>query len=605
MEQLSDCSSVQDDTAWLAAWSAAWLRDQRLQRSRSSDVHSQVERPPELQRAASEQITSQAAAGASASTSRRTSSCRSSDESPGKSSAGRSTPQSELQRAGAGYGYNQANCSSLSSQSDLQRACSMDLFRSETQAWEVVKKRAVRQLAEDATPEADAPPDLEEDILERLLQPHGYQLPRDGLDYLGSGSFGTVFKAERTCDRSYVAVKRQLLGASAEEMLPSLREMSILKVLKGAANIVQIQEAFLVQPSSAIAEVWVTLQYFPQSLRMATDSFRSEEMSRQCMYQVLCGLLSLHSADIVHRDLKTANILVDFGSDCPRTLRCSICDFGMSRSIHGFPLERYHASAADDEEDSLPRTVTVKVSTVSARAPEMWGWADTRIMTRRDLKSLDIFALGLMWAELLAGKEVITCTDNVDPSTFRLLEILQKVDRPDKSELSELNYSPQIEEFITNVLSGDFDALRSELLDPKWPRNRKTREAMLNHPVHESIQQWLRRSAFALSGDPLGQQATSRALVLIEQSARFNYRLRSSTEELLADAYFADLHSQRPPRPWAHKEAPCFEDVGAVLRAESERQWRAIEESQLDVLEDSVHEVCGHVRSELTQSKKW
>lgn len=599
------------DSAWLAAWSAAWLQGQKLLRSRSSELPRQVvrqlslqratsDRPrlPALQRAATEQLTNQMAAGATASVSHRTSKSCSSDATPGRSSGGQSTPQSELQRAG--YGYN-----SPSTQSDLQRADSVELVRSETQVWEVVQKCAVRQLAEDATPEADEPPDLEEDILERLLEPHGYQLPRDGLDYLGSGSFGTVFKAERTCDRHYVAVKRQLLGASADAMLPSLREMSILNVLKGAANIVQIQDAFLIQPSTAIAEVWVTLEYFPQSLRLTQESFKSEEMSRQCMYQVLCGLLSLHSAEIVHRDLKSANVLVDFGPDSPRTLRCSICDFGMSRSIHGFPEERHIASDADDEQGALPRTVTVKVSTVSSRAPEMWGWADTTRMTRRDLKSLDIFAFGLMWAELLAGKEVITCADHADPPTFRLLEILQKVDRPDKTEVSELDYDPEIEEFIENVLSGNFDALRSKLLDPRWPRNRSNREAMLNHPTHEGIQQWLRRSAFAVSGDPFGQQATSRALVLIEQAARFNYRLRKTTEELLADAYFADLRSQRPPRPWSHKEAPHFEDVGAVIRAESERQWRALEESQLDVLEDSVREVCGHVRSELTQSKKW
>jgi len=45
---------------------------------------------------------------------------------------------------------------------------------------------------------------------------------------------------------------------------------------------------------------------------------------------MLRGLLYIHSANCLHRDLKPGNILIN--EDC--TVR--ICDFGMARSADGF-----------------------------------------------------------------------------------------------------------------------------------------------------------------------------------------------------------------------------------------------------------------------------
>ena len=45
------------------------------------------------------------------------------------------------------------------------------------------------------------------------------------------------------------------------------------------------------------------------------------------MYNILVGLKFLHSAGVLHRDIKTANILLN--EDCS----IKICDFGLSRTI--------------------------------------------------------------------------------------------------------------------------------------------------------------------------------------------------------------------------------------------------------------------------------
>ena len=45
------------------------------------------------------------------------------------------------------------------------------------------------------------------------------------------------------------------------------------------------------------------------------------------IYNALCSVSFLHEANIMHRDLKSANILIS--SDC----NIKLCDFGLARSI--------------------------------------------------------------------------------------------------------------------------------------------------------------------------------------------------------------------------------------------------------------------------------
>ena len=45
------------------------------------------------------------------------------------------------------------------------------------------------------------------------------------------------------------------------------------------------------------------------------------------LYNSLCALNFLHSANIVHRDLKSANLLIDSDSNV------KICDFGFARAM--------------------------------------------------------------------------------------------------------------------------------------------------------------------------------------------------------------------------------------------------------------------------------
>ncbi len=51
------------------------------------------------------------------------------------------------------------------------------------------------------------------------------------------------------------------------------------------------------------------------------------------IYQILCGLKYIHSANVLHRDLKPGNLLVN--ADC----ELKICDFGLARGFSVDPEE--------------------------------------------------------------------------------------------------------------------------------------------------------------------------------------------------------------------------------------------------------------------------
>jgi len=270
------------------------------------------------------------------------------------------------------------------------------------------------------------------------------------------------------------------------------------------------------------------------------------------------------------------------------------------------------------------------VTTSWWRAPEMWGWADTRQMTKRDLKSLDVFALGLVWAELLAVQTVLQYRESQDPPKFRLLEILQKVDRPTDTDLNELGFSDDVSCFIRCVLSGNLEALRPEMTSPKWPLNIEKREALLEAPCL-SIHAWVRKNAWQIAEDSVSPD-------MIASMSRFSYRERPTVASLVENQVFSDLRAEAPPKvcEMRNQRGRSFDDVREAVRNDQERQrlaanraselrqvaedsddseggaasgaqnvflQRLAAKSAADV-EDSVRSVCARVRKAIKETQR-
>ena len=66
--------------------------------------------------------------------------------------------------------------------------------------------------------------------------------------------------------------------------------------------------AFRPERSNSMRSVFIVMEYKEANLDMVDLSAHN---LKKCFYSILCGLDFLHSSNIVHRDIKPGNILID------------------------------------------------------------------------------------------------------------------------------------------------------------------------------------------------------------------------------------------------------------------------------------------------------
>ncbi|KAM3502609.1 hypothetical protein MY10362_004736 [Beauveria mimosiformis] len=155
---------------------------------------------------------------------------------------------------------------------------------------------------------------------------------------IGQGSFGSVYLALHAVTGELLAVKQVetpsgTLSASdsrKKSMIDALkREIGLLRELRHA-NIVQYLGC-----SSSDNNLNIFLEYVAGgSVQTMLNSYGAlgEPLVRSFVRQILTGLSYLHERDIIHRDIKGANILVDNKG----TIKIS--DFGISKKLEASNL---------------------------------------------------------------------------------------------------------------------------------------------------------------------------------------------------------------------------------------------------------------------------
>jgi len=150
---------------------------------------------------------------------------------------------------------------------------------------------------------------------------------------LGSGAYSTVWDAVDLGNGNRVAIKKET-GVFDEltDCKRLLREIKLLRHLIHP-NIVKLQKV-MISPLSDINSfntIYLVLEIAKSSLEklMRSNITLQPRQIKRILYNILVGLLYVHSSGVIHRDLKPGNILVN--QDCS----VKICDFGLSRSIVG------------------------------------------------------------------------------------------------------------------------------------------------------------------------------------------------------------------------------------------------------------------------------
>ncbi|KAG0146428.1 hypothetical protein CROQUDRAFT_657410 [Cronartium quercuum f. sp. fusiforme G11] len=175
---------------------------------------------------------------------------------------------------------------------------------------------------------------------------------------LGQGAYGVVCAAKSKRTGESVAIKK-VTKIFTKKILTkrALRELKLLHHFRGHKNITCLYDMDIVNPDT-FTEVYLYEELMEADLHAIIRSGQplSDAHFQSFIYQTLCGLKYIHSASVLHRDLKPGNLLVN--ADC----ELKICDFGLAR---GFETDPTLAQACNQG------FMTEYVATRWYRAPEI------------------------------------------------------------------------------------------------------------------------------------------------------------------------------------------------------------------------------------------
>ncbi|KAL4954625.1 kinase-like domain-containing protein [Aspergillus filifer] len=240
---------------------------------------------------------------------------------------------------------------------------------------------------------------------------------------LGQGAYGIVCAATNSQTGEGVAVKK-VTNVFSKKILAkrALREIKLLQHFRGHRNITCLYDMDIPRPDN-FNETYLYEELMECDLAAIIRSGQplTDAHYQSFIYQILCGLKYIHSANVLHRDLKPGNLLVN--ADC----ELKICDFGLAR---GFSI--------DPEENA--GYMTEYVATRWYRAPEIM------LSFQSYTKAIDVWSVGCILAELLGGRPFFKGRDYVD----QLNQILQYLGTPNEETLSRIG-SPRAQEYVRNL----------------------------------------------------------------------------------------------------------------------------------------------------------
>eukprot|EP00960_Hanusia_phi_P053419 762062-Hanusia_phi.AAC.2 len=151
---------------------------------------------------------------------------------------------------------------------------------------------------------------------------------------VGEGEYGVVYSARNIEDETPVAIKK-IKDYAADEIRESLakmilRELKMLQHFRGHDNIVSLVDVFIDDKDKHLYFVTELMDTTLHSVIYSKQPLTLQHI-QFFAYQILRGLKFLHSAKVMHRDLKPGNILVNSACDV------KICDLVRVLPPHSLP----------------------------------------------------------------------------------------------------------------------------------------------------------------------------------------------------------------------------------------------------------------------------
>lgn len=203
---------------------------------------------------------------------------------------------------------------------------------------------------------------------------------------VGSGTFGIVYKAIDKTDknRTEVALKRIKMERETQGFpVTAIREIRILYLMRNHPNIVELREIVTYDENDKDKEptlgdkkfetgdvfmVFEFVDYDLSGLLKSSGVTLNENHARCYTHQLLLGTKYLHDNGVLHRDIKSANLLIT------KNNVLKIADWGLARNV--------------PDETMGTAKLTNPVVTLWYRSPE------AIVGSKRYNKGIDIWSIG-------------------------------------------------------------------------------------------------------------------------------------------------------------------------------------------------------------------
>lgn len=249
------------------------------------------------------------------------------------------------------------------------------------------------------------------------------------LKKVGQGASGGVYISRIAgLANKVVAIKQMNLEQQPKKEL-IINEILVMKGSKHP-NIVNYIDSYLLK-----GELWVIMEYMEGGslTEIVTHSVMTEGQIGAVCRETLKGLLFLHSKGVIHRDIKSDNILLNIDGNIKMT------DFGFCAQINELNLKR-----------------TTMVGTPYWMAPE--------VVSRKEYgPKVDIWSLGIMVIEMIEGEPPY-----LNETPLRALYLIATNGTPRLKEPEALSYD--IKKFLAFCLQVDFNkrGTADQLLQDKF-----------------------------------------------------------------------------------------------------------------------------------------
>ena len=211
---------------------------------------------------------------------------------------------------------------------------------------------------------------------------------------IGSGGMGEVYEAD-DLQLGRVALKtiREAISTSPEAFDRFRHEVQLARKISGA-QVCRIHELYLLPGSGHSAgTAFLTMEYLEGvtlSQKLKDGGRLPPKLAQRIALDICEGLRLVHTSGVIHRDLKSANIMLCGNGDA---MRAVLMDFGLAHDASAAVPAAPTLSSTKVHDGTLPGAI---MGTPAYMAPEQFEGNAVSPAT-------DIYALGIVLYELVTG----------------------------------------------------------------------------------------------------------------------------------------------------------------------------------------------------------